>query len=178
MPIEYFAAQVRRGLAVAVLGALSITAGCDRASGATRTVLEGSGVLVGVWDLVSVRTRWPDGRVTEPWGAAPVGRLSYGSDGRMITLLMDARRNEADGQVVPADVQASVAAYYGTYTVDSARQVVTHHVTASLRASEAGSIERRYTLNGDTLVLIAKALYEGSAVTHTLVWHRAPVRGQ
>jgi hypothetical protein len=178
MPIDHVAAQARRGLAVALLGALSVTAGCDRASGATRTVLERSGALVGVWDLVSVRTRWPDGRVTEPWGAAPVGRLTYDADGSMIALLMDARRNQAEGGAVPADVQASVAAYYGTYTVDPARHVVTHHVAASLRASEAGSIERRYTLNGDTLVLIANALYEGAKVTHTLVWHRAAGHGR
>ena len=169
MPMPQIAARAHRGLAVALLAALSFTAGCDRASAA----LQNSGALVGVWDLVSVRTRWPDGRVTEPWGAAPIGRLTYGADGSMITLLMDARRNQADGRPVAAEVQASVAAYYGTYTVDPARQVVTHHVGASLRASEAGSIERRYALNGDTLVLIANALYEGAAVTHTLVWHRA-----
>lgn len=178
MSIQHIAAHARKGLVVALLGVLSFTAGCDRASAATRTALGTSGALAGVWDLVSVRTRWPDGRVTEPWGAPPVGRLTYGPDGRMITLLMDARRNQADGRVVPAEVQASVAAYYGTYTVDPARHVVTHHVAASLRASEAGSIERRYTLNGDTLVLIANALYEGAAVTHTLVWHRAAGRGQ
>jgi Lipocalin-like domain len=178
MPIQRIAAHGRKGVAVALLGALSLSAGCDRASGAARSALESSGALAGVWDLVSVSTRWPDGHVTQPWGAAPVGRLTYGTDGRMITLLMDARRNQADGRAVPAEVQASVAAYYGTYTVDPVRRVVIHHVAASLRASEAGSIERRYTLNGDTLVLIANALYEGASVTHTLVWHRAAGRGQ
>jgi len=67
---------------------------------------------------VSVTTRWPDGRVTQPWGAAPVGRITYGADGRMATLLLiDARRNQADGRAVPAEVQASAAAYYGTYGV-------------------------------------------------------------
>jgi hypothetical protein len=177
MPMQHIAAPARRGFIITLLGVLSsFIAGCDRASGASRT--ERSGALAGAWDLVSVRTRWPDGRVTEPWSAAPVGRLTYGPDGSMIALLMDARRNQADGGAVPADVEASVAAYYGTYTVDPARQVVTHHVAASLRASEAGSIERRYTLNGATLVLIANALYEGARVTHTLVWHRAAGHGR
>jgi hypothetical protein len=128
--------------------------------------------VTGVWDLVSVTTRWPDGRVTQPWGAAPIGRLTYGADGRMTALLMDARRNQADGRAVPGEVQASAAAYYGTYEVDPARHVVTHHVAASLRASEAGTLERRYTLSGDTLRLIAEAVYEGAPVTHTLVWRR------
>ena len=74
---------------------------------------------------------------------------------------------------MPSELQASAAAYYGTYAVDPERHVVTHHVAASLRASEAGTIERRYTLRGDTLVLTADALYEGATVTHTLVWRRA-----
>lgn len=161
---------------MALLGTLVFTAACDRASGANRSVLGSPGDLVGVWNLVSVTTRWPDGRVTEPWGAAPVGRLTYGVDGRMATLLMDARRNQAAGNAVPAEVQANAAAYYGTYAVDPARHIVTHRVAASLRASEAGAIERRYTVRGDTLVLMADAVYEGAPVTHTLVWHRAAGR--
>ncbi|HEY4128994.1 MAG TPA: lipocalin-like domain-containing protein [Gemmatimonadaceae bacterium] len=178
MQSHRIAPHARRKVVVALFGALAFAVGCDRASGATRNALENSAALTGVWDLVSVKTRWPDGHVTEPWGTAPVGRLAYGADGRMMTLLMDARRNQADGRVVPADVQASVAAYYGTYTVDSARHVVTHHVATSVRPSEAGTIERRYTVAADTLVLIANALYEGESVTHTLVWHRVTGRGQ
>jgi hypothetical protein len=123
---------------------------------------------VGVWDFVSVRTRWPDGHVTDPWGETPVGRLTYEADSGMITLLMDARRNQANGRAVPVEVQASVAAYYGTYSVDPVRHVVTHHVATSLRASEAGSIERHYTLSGDTLVLTAKCPVRGCGRdTHT-----------
>lgn len=150
------------------MGALSAAAACGSARAATsapasRTSLEGA------WELVSVATRWPDGRTTEPWGAAPVGRLTYSPDGRMTALLMDARRNQADGGAVPPELQGSAAAYYGTYAVDPARHVVTHHVAASLRASEAGTIERRYTLRNDTLILTADAVYEGAPVTHTLV---------
>jgi hypothetical protein len=92
----------------------------------------------------------------------------------MTALLMDARRNLADGRPVPPELQGSAAAYYGTYAVDPARHVVTHHVTASLRASEAGTIERHYRLRDDTLILTADAVYEGALVTHTLVWRRAP----
>ena len=168
MPIHCIAVGTRRLAVVATLGALGLVAAC-----ATPSMSSGKAGLAGVWELVSVTTRWPDGRVSKPWGAAPVGRITYGADGRMAALLMDARRNQADGRDVPAEVQASAAAYYGTYEVDSARQVVTHHVAASLRVSEAGTIERRFTVSGNTLVLTANALYEGERVTHTLVWRRA-----
>jgi hypothetical protein len=128
--------------------------------------------LRGTWQLVAINTRWSDGRMSQPWGPAPIGQLTYAADGRMTALLMDDRRNQANGQPVPADVQANVAAYYGTYAVDSLRHTVTHHVVASIRASEAGAIERTYRLKGDTLVLTAAAIYEGASVIHTLVWHR------
>ena len=163
---------VRRGAAVASLGGLYAAAACAPRQAAPSSTRAASPGLQGAWELVSLTTRWPDGRTTEPWGATPVGRLTYEADGRMTALLMDARRNQADGRAVAPEVQASAAAYYGTYTVDAARRVVTHRVAASLRASEAGAIERRYTLRGDTLVLAADALYEGARVTHTLVWWR------
>jgi hypothetical protein len=111
--------------------------------------------------------------MSKPWGEAPVGQLTYGTDGRMSALLMDARRNQANGQSAVSEVQANVASYYGSYVVDSTRHVVTHHVIASIRASEGGAIERSYALRNDTLVLTAAALYEGAPVTHTLVWSRA-----
>jgi hypothetical protein len=164
--------------ALAILVALSAATGCAGAHVATPGVPASRAGLEGTWELVSVATRWPDGRTTEPWGAAPVGRLTYGFDGRMTALLMDARRNQADGRAVPPELQPSAAAYYGTYAVDPARHVVSHHVAASLRASEAGTLERRYVLRGDTLVLTADALYEGAPVTHTLVWRRASGDGK
>ena len=133
--------------------------------------------LAGTWQLVSIATRWPDGRTTQPWGANPVGQLIYGADGRMAAVLMDARRNQADGRSSPTDVQSNVASYYGTYVVDANRHVVTHRVEASIRTSEAGAIERTYQQRGDSLVLTAAAVYEGSPVVHTLVWRRAPGRG-
>ena len=39
--------------------------------------------LHGTWDLVSFSARLPDGSVTEPWGAHPVGRITYDSDGNV-----------------------------------------------------------------------------------------------
>jgi hypothetical protein len=176
--------RIRRHPATLTLySALLAAAACIPGHGAPRPAPSGpragatsraASPLVGVWELVSVTTRWPDGRVTEPWGAHPIGRLTYGPDGRMAALLMDGRRNQADGRAVPPELSTSAASYYGTFVVDTARRVVTHHVAASLRAAESGAIERRYELRDGTLILVAAAMYEGSPVTHTLVWRRAP----
>jgi hypothetical protein len=128
--------------------------------------------FVGTWDLVSITTQWPDGRETTPWGIAPIGRLSYGVDGRMTAVLMDAARNQADGRAVSPEHQANVASYYGGFTIDTARRVVRHRVAASMRAAESGILEREYEFQGDTLILRAAGTLEGQSVTHTLVWRR------
>jgi hypothetical protein len=129
--------------------------------------------FVGAWDLVSISTEWPDGRVTKVWGDHPVGRLTYGADGRMSALLMDGRRNQADGRDVPPEFQASAAGYFGTFTVDSNRRVVSHHVAASIRATESGTLERAYEFRDDHLALRAVGTIDGMQVTSTLVWKRA-----
>jgi hypothetical protein len=128
--------------------------------------------FVGTWQLVSVVTQWPDGRVTAPWGDAPVGRLSYGADGRMSAQLMDARRNQADGRPLVPEFAANAASYFGAFSVDTARGIVRHRVAASLRAVESGTLERAYELRDDSLILRAEAQIDGQAVTHTLVWRR------
>jgi hypothetical protein len=129
--------------------------------------------IIGTWDLVAVSTRWANGRVTEPWGRRPIGRMSYGSDGRMSALLMDARRNQASGRAVPADMLASAASYYGTYSIDTVRRVITHKVVASLRATEAGTQERGYVVQGDTLTLTQNATFDGAPITHRLLLRRS-----
>jgi hypothetical protein len=114
LPPHRIGARSRRLSMVAPLAVLALAAACVASRAAKPSAPTGRASLTGVWDLVSVSTRWPDGRVTEPWGASPVGRLTYGADGRMAALLMDARRNQAYGRALPAEVQGSAASYYGT----------------------------------------------------------------
>ena len=128
----------------------------------------------GVWDLVSIHIRWPDGRVTQDWGVHPVGRIIYDQQGRVSALLMHADRNQSDGRQVPTEVAALFAGYYGTYSVDESRRVVTHHVAASLRAAESKSLERSYEFKDATLTLTARLTLDDQPVTAVLVWKRQP----
>lgn len=99
-------------------------------------IVSGS-LLWGTWEIVSRSERLSDGRVIEPWGAHPAGRITYDADGHVTALLMHERRNEADGRSSPPDMQAEFTAYIGTYMVDVTQQIVTHKVTASLSAARA-----------------------------------------
>lgn len=129
--------------------------------------------FIGTWDLVSVEARWPDGHITAPWGVSPPGRLIYTNDGHMIALLMDERRNQATRNEVAAALQNEAAGYFGTYTVDSVKHIVSHYVEATLRSVESGIINRTYEFKGDKLYLTAKAVRDKLPVTYILVWKRA-----
>jgi hypothetical protein len=127
--------------------------------------------LLGTWELVSFWWRLPSGEVTQPWGAHPAGRITYDADGYVTALLMHELRNEADGHCSSADLQADFSAYFGTYTVDTDRLVITHQVAASLSATHAsGEITRNYELKDDALTLSFIRPRDGVPVTYSLVW--------
>jgi hypothetical protein len=132
--------------------------------------------FVGTWDLVSVEARWPDGHVTAPWGAHPPGRLIYSEDGRMTALLMHELRNQATRSEVAAALQNEAAGYFGTYSVDSARHIVSHHIEATLRSVESHTIDRTYAFKSGNLYLTAKAVRDSLPVTYVLVWKPATIR--
>ena len=44
--------------------------------------------FVGAWNLVSYEAKSDDGRVVQPYGPSPYGRLMYDADGNMSVLLM------------------------------------------------------------------------------------------
>ena len=129
--------------------------------------------LHGTWDLVSFSARLPDGSVTEPWGAHPVGRITYDSDGNVTALVMHELRNEADGRSSPPDTQAEFSAYFGSYKVDVERGLVTHKIVGSLSAAHAShELRRKYELTDGVLTLSFTRPRDGLPVGHVLSFKR------
>ena len=127
--------------------------------------------LLGTWELVSLWWRFPDGQTTEPWGAHPVGRITYDARGNVTALLMHEARNEADGRGSPADIQDDFSAYFGCYTVDPEGGVITHRVSGSLSAAHAsGEIRRNYEIKDGILNLSFIRPREGEPVVYNLTW--------
>ena len=88
----------------------------------------------------------PDGKMVEPWGEHPVGRITYDVNGYVTALLMHESRNEAGGQGSLAEIQADYSAYFGSYIVDVEGGIIIHRVAASLSAAHAsGEIRRNCT---------------------------------
>jgi hypothetical protein len=101
------------------------------------------------------------GRRTTPYGEHPLGYVRYTPDGRVAVQV--ARQPQA-GPFTAGAEQGTVAekaaafdayiAYFGTYTVDTARHIVVHHVDADINPSYTGTADPRpYRLAGDSLIL-------------------------
>ena len=123
-------------------------------------------LLVGTWELTDFSRRATDGNVTAPWGSQPAGRIAYDADGHVTALVMHEERNEASGARSSPDVQADFSAYFGTYSVDTAQRIVTHHVRGSLNAQGAsGELRRNYELKDGALILTFTRQQDGAMNT-------------
>src|SRR5947209_446457 len=80
--------------------------------------------LIGAWHLVSITG--PDGK---PVQTAPLGMLIYTRDGHMSVQLMYPK---ADNALSNQYVQSGYEASFGSYDVDEARHMVTHHIQGSV----------------------------------------------
>ncbi|GAC1670991.1 MAG: lipocalin-like domain-containing protein [Candidatus Acidiferrum sp.] len=138
--------------------------------------------LVGTWILVSLNNVREDGSRFSPVGAAPKGILVYDASGHMSVQIMGSERTkfaagnflEGTGEENKAAVHGTIS-YFGTYTIDEANHIVTHHIERSLFPNWDGTDQRRmFTLVGDELTLTTPPVIfpGGSSVGH-LVWQRA-----
>jgi len=141
--------------------------------------------FVGVWTLASCESKdKTNGKIQYPYGAKPVGRITYDTAGRMSAQLMNPGRRAVGGpssrstaealRDMSADEMRAVltgfASYFGTFDVDESSRTVIHHVQASLVPTWVGTdVRRTYEFSGsDQLTLIA----DTPQSTNRLVWQR------
>jgi hypothetical protein len=130
--------------------------------------------LVGSWDLVKYESFDQNGN---PGGATyDAGRIMYDERGHMSAQLSRKGRPRVTRQSSSDDRLAAAAgylAYYGTYEVDTSKQIVTHHVIGSTLTSWEGTdLIRSYEFAADgTLVLTVKT---GDRVSAKLSWRHSP----
>jgi hypothetical protein len=103
--------------------------------------------LIGAWHLVSITG--PDGK---PVSSIPVGMLIYTRDGHISVQLMYPK---ADKALSNQYVQSGYEASFGSYDVDEAKHMVTHHVQGSItRELLIGKdLQRVYQLTGRRLII-------------------------
>ncbi len=135
--------------------------------------------LIGTWKLVSViREEVPSGIKVDLMGPNPVGFIAYGSDGRMMVLIMRSNRPKPAGNRPTAtEAEAlfrTMVSYAGSYTV--AGSEVTHHVDISWNQSWAGTKQLRiFKFDGNRVTLstpVSPDPMDGKVSIRSLVWEK------
>jgi hypothetical protein len=136
--------------------------------------------LVGTWKLVSSHNVRSDGSRVDNIGPSPKGILIYTNDGHFSLVNTRAdlpkfasnSRDRGTPEEYKGVVQGSIA-YFGTYSVNEADNVITAQIEGSTFANLIGTDQKRLvtSLTADELKFINPAPSVGG--TLELVWKRA-----
>ena len=115
-------------------------------------------------------------------GSTPLGILTYAADGSISAQLMSRNRPDSIDCTTTSSVSMEnndrsinhYDAYFGTYTVDAAKHVVTHHLLGALAAGDLGkNLVRQFAVSGDTLTIMTATESPKGKQLKTLRWVRA-----
>lgn len=156
--------------------------------------------LIGTWRLRSREDRLESGEVREEptLGPDPLGLLIYDRAGNFAAQFMKRERpavvaseaavaatvaTESDpGEAAASATLASnnstavggYDAYFGTYTVDDATNLVTQRLVAALTPADVGHVVTRemHVVDGELVIRVALTAADGVPVVRTLRWFR------
>jgi hypothetical protein len=146
---------------------------------ATPSLADDTGKLIGTWKLVSaVSEELATGQKTNIYKGTPIGFITYGADGRVMTIIVDSPRKKPSGAVATAvEAEAlfrSMAAYAGTYTIEG-NQVI-HRPDVSWNETWTGTDQvREYKFDGERLILATSPSpnpRSGKMSVRSLVWEK------
>jgi hypothetical protein len=138
--------------------------------------------FVGTWRLVSIAGAPCDASFSED---GPAGIIMYDNTGHMAVQFSRrakrpgfAKGTNAGTVEEKAAAFNSYGAYYGTFTVDPAAGIVTHHLEGSVNPTEVGNDNvRYYEFQGNRLILTVAIDCKGARLarkdaTRHLTWER------
>lgn len=137
--------------------------------------------LIGIWSLVSIHDKLPDGRIVDhpDFGPRPAGRLVYTASGHVSVQFMREDRASWASEHEPTGAERAAAAqgygaYAGRFTVNEREKYVLHHVDVALIPNRVGrDLKRFFSFSGDLLTLRPPIFVtRGVAVERALVWKK------
>ena len=132
--------------------------------------------LVGTRTLVSITLEY-DGKKIDFFGANPHGQLTLDPNGRFSVIITRSdvpkfatnSRDAGTSEENKAAVQASIA-YFGTYSVSEADNVIKYHIDGSTYPNwQDTDQERLFKLSGDELTLTNSTTSVGAGTAYS-VW--------
>jgi|SRR5882672_470514 len=164
------------------LAALVVVCSLTMWTSGSETPAPGAAKFIGLWKLVRIEVRQPDGSITPDPDLGPhaVGYIYYDSTGHMGVQLMNPDRPKWKSDDVPTQEEAMTSitgfeAYSGTYDVHEKEGYVVHHPQLSLDPNKVGrDRKRKFELSFDQLRLTPPPFktVSGVMVEETLVWER------
>lgn len=137
--------------------------------------------IQGSWRLERFTSRDETGAIAYPMGTTVQGYLVYDTYGNVSAHIMRADRPRFAGndRARGSDEETRAAfvgylAYFGEYSVDSARRTIMHKIRGATFPNWIGEEQRReFELAGDQLTIRTPPLLAGGAkLTTELVWRR------
>ena len=136
--------------------------------------------LVGTWTLVSETAHQGD-KTTQPLGPNPLGMMMFDRGGRFIMFIarpgipkFEAGKRDAGTAEENKAVLAGVLAFFGTYSVNEADQVLILRPEASTFPNWNGADQKRFLkFAGDHQIWTNRTPAIGAEVVE-VVWKRAP----
>src|SRR5262249_35379383 len=163
-----------------LIGALIVMSSMAASMFAARSALaDDRERLIGTWKLVeAVNEDLATGEKTSIYRGGASGFITYGPDGRMMAVIVDATRKKPAGNVATGpEAEAlfrTMTAYAGSYIVKGSE--VIHHVDASWNETWTGTDQHRsYKLDGGRLKLATAPSpnpFTGKMSVRTLVWEK------
>jgi hypothetical protein len=136
--------------------------------------------IVGTYRLLSSQRMIVEtGQKEDSYGKAPAGFITYGSDGRMMVLIVFSNRTKPESldkltDQQRADLFRTMLAYTGTYKFSGTQ--VEHHIDASWNEIWTGTTQvRDIKKDGERLVFTTKPApfpRDGKVSVNTLVWEK------
>jgi hypothetical protein len=139
--------------------------------------------FVGTWKLVAIERFGTNGQLLPPaappaFGSPnPTGFIVYDAAGYMgMTIMQSGRQKFAGAQATADEAKAALLGYTsscGTFSVNDADGMVTHHVQTSLNPNDSGTDQRRsFQFSGNRLVLKLPRSVDG--IQAQVTWERLP----
>ncbi len=137
--------------------------------------------FVGTWRLVSIKARSEKGEISYPFSPKAIGQIMYTIDGRMSVFVIQPERPPFASGDMRAGTDSEVRAaaegflgYFGTYSVDTAKAIVTHHIQGAFLPNWEGRDQiRYYKMEGNRLTLSSPMLvFAGQRCELIVDWER------